>query len=162
MRKYLPYTVPVFLLTGRPLFSMARRPSLEPVALRLARALAILVQMARGKRRVDPTPHALAREWQRLMPQPRAQAFPITKVEPDTAYVEIRLECPLRGTGDAEACWRAMAFDRALMQDAGSALVVLESQAVTGGDCCKLAIRPAGAALDDLPVAHPRWLEVSP
>ena len=149
------YTLPTFLVTGRVLFAMARVKRLEPVALRLARGFAWLVHSTFGRRK-KTSAEALAREWNRLMPRPRS-AFPIIRTENETAYVEIRIHCPLRGTQDAMACWRSMEFDRALMKPLGGALVVMESQSVTGGSCCKLAIRRAGADFSDLPVAHPRW-----
>ena len=151
------YTLPFFVTTGRVLFSMSRVDMLEPVSLRLARLFAGLVHFTYGRRRKDSAAD-LAQEWNRLMPTPRS-AFPITRVDGDTAFVEIRIRCPLRGTGNAEACWRSMEFDRALIKESGGTLVVLESQSVTGGECCKLAIRPQGADFTDLPVAHPRWHE---
>lgn len=149
------YTLPVFLGLGRPLFAISRVPQFEPVALNLAQVFAKLVHYTYG-RRTPTSAEALAQEWNRLMPEPRS-AFPVVRTKDDTAFVEIHVTCPLRGTGDAEACWRSMEFDRALIEASGGELVVMESQSVTGGSCCKLAIRPQGASFDDLPVAHPRW-----
>ena len=149
------YTLPVFLAIGRPLFAMARVPAFEGAALGVARGFAWLVQATYG-RRPRGSAAELAEEWTRLMPRPRS-AFPLVGQEEGTAFVEIRIQCPLRGTGDAEACWRAMEFDRALLRRVGGSLVVLESQSVTGGECCRLAIRRDGAPLDDREVAHPRW-----
>ncbi len=149
------YTLPVFVLLGRPLFAMAQVAWLEPLALGQARLFARLVHHTYG-RRPQKDAAALAQEWNRLMPTPRS-AFPVVSTEGDTAFVEIRIECPLRGTGNPEACWRSMEFDRALIEASGGELVVMESQSVTGGQCCKLAIRPKGRGFDDLPVAHPRW-----
>lgn len=149
------YTVPVFIAVGRVLFAASRVRWLEPFSLRLARFYAWTVHWVFGKKTPEGA-EALADEWNRLMPEPRA-SFPIVGVEEDTAFVEIHVKCPLRGSGDAEACWRSMEFDRALMRTAGARLVVMESQSVTGGERCRLAIREAGADLDDLEVAHPRW-----
>jgi len=149
------YTVPVFISLGQVLFSMSRVDWLEPASLRMARFYAGLVHWTYG-RRPQTTARELANEWNRLMPRPRS-AFPVVNIEDDTAFVEIHVACPLRGTGNAEACWRAMEFDRALVAGSGGRLVVMESQSVTGGSCCKLAIRPAGSDIDDLPAAHPRW-----
>lgn len=115
----------------------------------------MLVTWTYGRRR-SRTAGELAAEWNRLMPTPR-NAFPVVGSDRETARVEIHIQCPLRGTGNAEACWRAMEFDRALLRGVGGRLVVLESQAVTGADRCRLAIRSAGADMSDLPVAHPRW-----
>lgn len=149
------YTLSVFVNLGRGLFAMSKVAALEPLALRLARGFAWLVQFAHGVRpQTDAA--ALAEEWNRLMPSPKAR-FPIVHTEGQTAFVEIHIECPLRGSGNAEACWRSMEFDRALMKRVRGRLVVLESQSVTGGDCCRLAIRPEGANMQDLTVAHPRW-----
>jgi len=149
------YTVPWFIRLGRPLFAMAREPLLEPLSLSLARGYASLVTWVYGAR-PQHSAQGLAEEWNRLMPTPRDQ-FPIIRTEGETAYVEIHVACPLRGTGDAHACWRAMAFDRALLKRVGGELVVMSSQSLTGGACCKLAIRKAGHSLDDLEAAHPRW-----
>ena len=158
MRRFLDriYTLGFFLQSGRPLFAMAQVDGLERPSLWLAERFARLVDFTYRIRR-QPTPAELAAEWNRLMPRPR-EAFPVIESDDHTAVVEIRIHCPLRGTGNAEACWRAMAFDRALMRRAGGRLVVLESQSVTGGACCRLAIRREGSAMDDLTVAHPRWL----
>lgn len=153
------YTVPIFIETGRLLFAMARVDRLEPAALWLARRFASLVHWTFG-RREQPDARSLAEEWHRLMPEPR-RAFPIVRTEGETAFVEIHLRCPLRGTGNAEACWRSMEFDRALVEASGGALVVLESQSVTGGQRCRLAIRTKGSDMSDLDVAHPRWLNPS-
>ena len=157
MKKILQmtYVVPVFMLLGLPLFLMARVSSLEPASLRLARLYARLVLWVQG-RRPKQTAEALAEEWNRLMPEPR-KIFPVVAVEDDTAYMEIRASCLLRGSGDGEACWRAMEFDRALVEASGGQLVVMRSQAVEGYGCCKLAIRPKGQSLEELTVAHPRW-----
>ncbi|MFN3202852.1 MAG: hypothetical protein ACE366_30950 [Bradymonadia bacterium] len=149
------YTLPVFINTGRPLFFMSKFRWLEPLSLRLARCFAWMVHFTYG-RRPQTSAEDLAQEWNRLMPRPRT-AFPVVDTDGETAFVEIHVECPLRGSGHAEACWRSMEFDRALIQASGGRLVVMESQSVTGATCCKLAIRPAGADFDDLPVAHPRW-----
>ena len=149
------YTLPVFMTLGRALFAMSRLPRLERLSLWLARSYARLVVFAHGERRYL-SPEDLANEWNRLMPRPRA-AFPVVRTDGDTAFAEIHVKCPLRGSNDPEACWRSMEFDRALMQRAGGRLVVLESQSVTGGTCCKEAIRPRTADVSDLSVAHPRW-----
>ncbi len=149
------YRLAVFINVGRPLFLISRVDRLEPLALRWARALAWVVHKTLG-RRTPTSVGDLAQEWNRLMPEPRS-TFPVVAVDGDTAFVEIRIRCPLRGTGDAEACWRSMEFDRALMRASGGALVVMQSQAVTGQPFCKLAIRRTGADFSDLPVAHPRW-----
>lgn len=113
--------------------------------------LALTAKLVRAYRRAG-TEHlrgeALGKEWQRLMPNPKV--MPITHVEGDTAYGEIHVRCPLRGTGDVHACHRLMAYDRALMRPAGARFVVLESQAEPGVEHCRIAIRPADLPADDL------------
>lgn len=99
-------------------------------------------------------PRALAEEWQRLMPS--RKMVPITAVEGDTAFGEIRVECPLRGTGDVEACFRLMEYDRSLMRAHGAQFVVLRSQAEAGVSVCEIAIRPQLLPAADLIPAHRR------
>ena len=65
-----------------------------------------------------------------------ATQFPVVQVEDDTAFVEICIRCPLRDSGEAEACCRSMQFDRSLMEASGDELVVMASQS-TGGSCCR-------------------------
>ncbi|MGE3668390.1 MAG: hypothetical protein AB7K71_01985 [Polyangiaceae bacterium] len=99
-------------------------------------------------------PRALAEEWQRLMPSRRM--VPITRVDADTAYGEIRVECPLRGSGDVDACYRLMEYDRSLMRAHGAEFVVLRSQAEPGVSVCEIAIRPRLFPVADLLPAHRR------
>jgi len=150
------YTLPVFMGLGLPLFILARARLFEPLTRFLARVDARIVLMMSG-RRTPESPQELAEEWNRLMPTPRSN-FPILKSDDRTAYVEIRVRCPFRGTGDAEACWRAMEFDRELVGSIGGQLIVMESQSNSGKDYCSLAIRRSGDDLSDLEAAHPRWL----
>ncbi len=150
------YIVPVFIGLGLPIFIMARVRLFDRFARLLARFHARIVLMVFGRRAHD-SPQELAEEWNRLMPTPRSR-FPILESDDRTAYVEIRVHCPLRGTGNAEACWRAMEFDRALLRSIGGQLVVMESQSNSGKDYCRLAIRRSGEDLSDLDAAHPRWL----
>ncbi|MEM8897656.1 MAG: hypothetical protein AAGC85_06105, partial [Bacteroidota bacterium] len=70
----------------------------------------------------------LADTWQQLMPPDGQHFFPIKEVTEDTAYTEIHLHCPLRGSGDAHACYKLMNYDRKLMEQVGGQLIVLESQ----------------------------------
>jgi hypothetical protein len=72
---------------------------------------------------------------------PSARMVPITTITPDEVRAEIRPPCPLRGTGDLEACHRLMAYDRALLAPHGGRLVVLRSQAEPGVHVCEVAIR---------------------
>ena len=96
----------------------------------------------------------LADTWVHLMPPDGRDFFKIDKIEADTAFVEIHLHCPLRGTGDVQACYQLMNYDRALIDKVGGNLVVLESQSNSGRSYCKLAIRKKGLSADDLIPAH--------
>ena len=150
------YTLRVFMGIGWPLFILARSRLFEPFVRFLARLDARIVLLVLG-RRTPASPQELAEEWNRLMPTPRSN-FPILKSDDRTAFVEIRVKCPFRGTGDAEACWRAMEFDRELLGSVGGQLVVMESQSNSGKDYCSLAIRRSGDDISDLQAAHPRWM----
>lgn len=108
----------------------------------------------RGKREVPPAPKELAKEWERLLGG--TGAAKVVELTPDTAYGEIRVHCPLRGTGDVAACHRLMAYDRRLLGRLGGQLIVLRSQAEAGQTTCRVAIRPLGAKTEDLVPAHER------
>ncbi len=133
--------------------SLARLGLRRPTASFLG-GVAAVVRRYRRARTDERGAAALGREWQRLMPNPKV--MPITHVEDDTAYGEIRVHCPLRGTGDVKACHALMAYDRALLEPAGGRFVVLQSQAEPGVTHCRVAIRPAHLPADDLVHAHVR------
>lgn len=130
---------------------LARGPLRQAVS-PLLTVVARLVRAYRHAPAVALTGASLGLEWQRLMPNPKL--MPITKVDGDTAYGEIRVHCPLRGTGDVDACHRLMAYDRALMRPAGARFVVLASQAQAGVEHCRVALRPLHLPADDLVPAH--------
>ena len=96
----------------------------------------------------------LAERWKELMPPDGQDHFKISEITEDTAYVEIHLHCPLRGTGDVQGCYHLMNYDRSLMKKVGGELVVLDSQSNSGKSYCRLAIRPEGQILTDLIPAH--------
>ena len=98
----------------------------------------------------------LAQTWLDLMPPDGQQHFKIEKVTEDTAYTQIHLHCPLRGSGNAHACHKLMNYDRKLMEQVGGQLIVLESQSNSGKPYCRLAIRKAGEEVQDLIPAHER------
>ncbi len=100
----------------------------------------------------DPT--SLGATWQRAFPAKKQ--VPIVRIDETTAYGEIHTECPLRGSGDLEACHRMMAYDRGFMRRAGARFVVLRSQAEPGVTVCQIAIRDMTLAADDLVPAHLR------
>jgi hypothetical protein len=143
----------LFTLSLRGLARLSRGPFhrvVEPLLGRLAQT----VRGYRGARAVPLQGAELGREWQRMMPNPRV--MPVTHVDGPTAYGEIHVPCPLRGSGDVEACHRLMAYDRALLRPAGARFVVLESQAEPGVTRCRVAMRPAVLPADDLIPAHVR------
>lgn len=93
---------------------------------------------------------AVAEEWKRMFPINPDQ-MPITEIRSDTAFLEIREYCPLRGKG-VDACDRLMEFDRATLAQLGAQIVVLRSQAQKDGTTvCQVALRKLGADLSDLP-----------
>ena len=118
----------------------------------LTPAFVRLTQLVRGRREVAPDAASLGAEWERLLASKKTAH--VTHVEGETAYGEISVHCPLRGTGDVHACHRLMAYDRALVKAAGGEFVVLESQAEPGRTTCRVAIRRAGASMNDLVPAH--------
>lgn len=119
-----------------------------------------LTKLVRGSRPVVPAASALGAEWERLLSSKKTAHVtavePATATTPETAYGEISVHCPLRGTGDVHACHRLMAYDRALVEAAGGQFVVLESQATPGRTSCRIAIRKRGDRVDDLVPAHER------
>lgn len=124
----------------------------------LTPAFVRLTQVLRGRRAVEPTAAALGAEWERLLASRKTahvtHVAPATGGTPETAYGEITIHCPLRGTGDVHACHRLMAYDRALVEAAGGQFLVLDSQAEPGRTSCRVAIRRGGAPTEDLLQAH--------
>jgi hypothetical protein len=104
------------------------------------------------QRRPDADPAALGSTWQSAFPAKKQ--VPIVGLDEDTAYGEIHTPCPLRGSGDVDACYRMMGYDRAFMRQAGARFVVLRSQAEPNVTVCKVAIRRADLPADDLIPAH--------
>lgn len=90
--------------------------------------------------------------WQRGFPS--RKQVPITAVTESTVFAEIHTPCPLRGSGNLQACHRMMEYDRRLLEHAGGQFVVLESQATPGRRHCRVAMRMAGIDTADLVPAH--------
>jgi hypothetical protein len=124
----------------------------------LTPAFVALTRWLRGHHVVEPTAAALGSEWERLLASKKTahvtSVEPATATTPETAYGEISVQCPLRGTGDVYACHRLMAYDRGLVEAAGGHFVVLDSQATPGRTSCRVAIRRKGDSVDDLVPAH--------
>ena len=76
-----------------------------------------------------------------MIPPNDKELFRITEVTEEAAFAEIHLNCPLRGTGDGQACHALMNYDRSLMKAVGGQLEVLESQATSGKTFCRITIR---------------------
>ena len=125
----------------------------DGLASRAIAALGTAVARAR-KVRESQSPAELGRTWQRAFGA--TKQVPIVAVDETTAYAEIHTRCPLRGTGDVEACHRMMGYDRAFMDKANAHFVVLRSQAEPGVSVCSVAIRHRQHGVEDLVPAHLR------
>ncbi|MEM6524273.1 MAG: hypothetical protein AAF693_10790 [Bacteroidota bacterium] len=97
---------------------------------------------------------ALANSWKKVMPPDGQEYFKISEITEETAFVEIHLHCPLRGTGKVKSCYSFMNCDRTLIRKIGGSLTVLESQSNSGRPYCKLAVRKLNISTDDLIPAH--------
>jgi len=133
----------------------ARRPALSPVTNFLTRGLARVTVRAKGIRPARSV-EDLGASWQRAFPAKKQ--VPIEKVEGRTVYAQIHTPCPLRGTGDADACYRMMEFDREVLRRAGGQFVVLDSQSEPGRTFCRVAMRLDGESVEDLVPAHRKGL----
>lgn len=131
--------------------ALARRPQLWPLARTWSRLLAALTIRSRGIRPQTGL-RQLGEQWQRSFPS--AKQVPITGMDAHTVYAEIHTPCPLRDSGETQACYRMMEYDRAVLQAAGGEFVVLRSQAEPGRTHCEVAMRHKGMPLADLTPAH--------
>lgn len=86
-----------------------------------------------------------AEEWQRMFPSKKM--VPITKIEEGTVYAEIRSECPYRGSGNIEGCYRMMEYDRKMMEKIGTSFTVIKSQAEPGVNHCQVAMSKGSSSL---------------
>ena len=142
--------------------SLTRSRSLRVVEGRLLTPLFVrLTRRIRGtpSAPVARAPEALGREWERLIGRRKYALVVGIDEAKATAYGEIAGHCPLRGTGDVEACHRLMAYDRGLLAPLGARLVVLASQAEPGRTSCRVAIRAEELDASDLVPAHLRVRE---
>lgn len=145
----------VFNIVLRVLAFFAQRSYLDSLtrwATRQAASLNVYLNKPQPSDQLAP----LAEAWQSMMPPDGQEFFKLEKITADTAYAQIHLHCPLRGTGDVNACHKLMNYDRELMRTVGAQLVVLESQSNSGKPFCRLAIRPLGQDASDLIPAHQR------
>jgi hypothetical protein len=107
-----------------------------------------VAHLRKVQRRPDADPATLGATWQSAFPA--RKQVPIVGIDEDTAFGEIHTPCPLRGSGDVDACYRMMGYDRAFMRCAGARFVVLRSQAEPNVTVCKIAIRRADLPANDL------------
>lgn len=132
---------------------IAKAPKLAPLSRLLLRFLAWQsLLLKRGKRQTSLK--AVALEWQRMFPSKDINR--IISLEQKTAYAEVHITCPLKGSGNVLACYRLMEYDRAMLRRIGGQLVVLRSQAEPGIEVCQVALRLQGMNMDDLVPAHER------
>ncbi|MEM9052967.1 MAG: hypothetical protein AAGC47_13015 [Bacteroidota bacterium] len=152
MKKYLERQS-TFNLTLKFLFFLSKWKLTKWLIVPLTGQLAkVNLSLNRPKKTNDL--HELAESWKKVMPPDGQEYFKISRVTDDTAYAEIHLHCPLRGTGKVDTCHAFMNYDRALMKNIGGSLTVLESQSNSGKPYCKLAIRKLEDSTDDLIPAH--------
>lgn len=152
MKKILERQV-VFNLALSLLAWLARRPRLDSLTRWLTKKLAQL-NLALNQPPTASDAASLAKVWQQLMPPDGRHHFPIKSTQDGTAFTEIHLHCPLRGTGRVDACHKLMNYDRQLIKAQGGQLIVLESQSNSGKSYCRLAIRPKGQSISDLTPAY--------
>ena len=138
-------------LTLGALAFLARRPMLEPLSNAVTRSLAAATVRAKRIGRASSTSE-LGPLWQRSFPSKKQ--VPIESTSEETVVAQIHTPCPLRGSGDLEACHRMMEFDREVMRRAGGQFVVLQSQATPGVSHCRVAMRMQGKSLAGLIPAH--------
>ncbi len=116
----------------------------------VSRALAVATLKMKGGKSRDVIDE-IAQEWQKMFPSKKM--VPITKIENNIAYAEIRTHCPYRGSRNVNGCYRMMEYDRRLMETIGAELVVIRSQAEPGVEHCLIAF---GKNCSDLTPAHVR------
>lgn len=152
MKKWLEGQA-VFNFTLRLFAFFAKRGGFDRFTEKITR-LSAQLNLLLNKPRPAADVGTLAKTWLDLMPPDGQEYFKIEEVTADTAYTQIHLHCPLRGSGDVHACHKLMNYDRKLMEHVGGQLIVLESQSNSGKPYCRLAIRKTGAEVDDLVPAH--------
>ena len=154
MKKLLEKQV-VFNATLKMLAFFAQRKRLDKITQWSTKASAQL-NVFLNKPKPTENVEELAEAWKKMMPKDGQEFFKISEVTADTAFTEIHLHCPLRDTGNVEACYKLMNYDRRLMEVIGGELIVLESQSHSGKNYCRLAIKKQGDDTSDLIPAHQR------
>ena len=118
-----------------------RRNLIGKPFMRALGSLTLVVKKAGKKNTVIES----AEEWQRMFPSKKM--VPITSVDGDTVYAEIRSECPYRASGNVEGCYRMMEYDRKMMEEIGATFTVVKSQAEAGVSHCQIAISKSTTGL---------------
>lgn len=142
---------PIFTITLTSMSVVARLKFLRTLKI-YSHLNAKVVLLARFGRRQDSI-EAIGEEWKRMFPNDMQR---LVKKDDETVYYETHTWCALRGTGDADACYRMMEFDREMHRSLGGEFVVIRSQAERGRKTCIVAMRKAGSSTKDLEHAHVR------
>lgn len=130
---------------------VARWERLGGVSKFIGQSTAQLVVNSKGISKAK-TLEELGENWQKAFPSKKL--VPIESINRNTVIAQIHDQCSLRGSGNVEACYRLMEFDRAVLERIGGQFVVLESQATPGVTHCRVAMRMAGQDVSDLKPAH--------
>ncbi len=110
--------------------------------------LTILSRKGQPKHSVE----GITKEWLRMFPQGICS---IEKFEDKTGYGLVHADCSLVGTGNVDACYKMMNYDREMIKMLGGTLTVIESRANPEvNHCCKVAIRASSDRRADLIPAH--------
>ncbi len=130
---------------------LAQRPHHGVTTWLLTTLLAKLTLLSK-KGSKQGTPEAITEEWLRMFPRGICS---LDRIEDGTGYGLVHADCSLVGTGNVQACYKMMNYDRELIKKLGGTLTVVESRAdpaVTKH--CRVAIRPIGDKRTDLIPAH--------
>lgn len=130
---------------------IAQKEALNAVTKAFMNAIARATIKSKGIREAKSL-EDLGKQWQRGFPS--SKQVPIKEITDETVVAEIHTPCPLRATGDLNACYRMMQFDREVVKEAGGQFVVLSSQVTPGNNFCTVAMRKSGADMSDLVPAH--------
>ncbi|MEI7473819.1 MAG: hypothetical protein WCK67_03490 [bacterium] len=132
------YNMPVFMTVLWLFSALAKFSPSRHFTLYCMNVLGIIVSKIHSSSPKDSL-EKIAGGWTEQMPKPK-EKFPITYLSDTVAIGEIHVHCPLRGTGNLEACYTLMQFDRSIVERMGGKLIVIESQASSQNDYCKVAI----------------------
>lgn len=120
------------------LASLAKDPNKATITDWVLKRLALSTLRLKGVRSANNL-ETLGRGWQQAFPA--TKEVPIRLITDDTVYAEIHTHCPLKGSGDMEACHRMMAYDRHFVSQLGGEFRVLQSQVDPAVQVCQVAMR---------------------